>query len=552
MFGLKHFLIIPACSLLLPACDLKFQEAQTRVFSEDAIKLTSGPSRKNDPAWSPDGSKVAYSATFNSTEVFTFPLSSDAPTILGFVPREVVAGQFDISPDAIHLVYVRNETAELVLANLQNGATTVLNPDGQNIEAPVWSPVGDQIAFSARGSSNSLSVWTVSVSGGGATEITTLPGDELNPDWSPDGNSIVFESRLDTLSAINTVDLTAFEIEQLTPDSVRNRDPVWSPDGDQIAYTSTRNDTTSVWVYTLSDSQEINITSPLLQANRPAWSSDGSRIAYRTTEGIRISSPAGVLLNTTSIAQPFPVWLPDENTLIQTDVVENAIIGVISLDDSSITEVTRLSQEYSDLTPAWFPDSETLVFSRQFKDTVDFRQTLWLADYPEGIARPMFGPAERPGNERNPAVSPDGTLLVFDDDLSIYLNLVGSQDVINLAPFIGVNLRQPAWSPAGNSFIANNGGRLRIFETDSSLVVSQQLINRGLTDPAWSAAHPVFGENIAGEASGGINLIRPDGSAPRLIINGGRQPSWSPDASWLTYIRQDQVFALKILLLLPE
>ncbi|MFQ5649365.1 MAG: DPP IV N-terminal domain-containing protein [bacterium] len=531
---------------------MKFQQADSRIFNEAPVRLTRSPSPKNDPAWSPDGAKIAYSVTIRSTEIFTFPLTADARVQLGYVRGTIVASQFDISPDGTQLVFASNDTGQLVVANIQNSMTSILTPEHTGASGPAWSPDGTLIAFSAPDNASSLSLWTVPGGGGRVTKITAEPGSEVNPSWSPDGARIVFELRRDTLCTLQIVDLATGEVTPLTPDSVCNHDPAWSPDGTTIAYVSTRNDTTSIWTLTLTDSQETRVTKVIPLANRPAWSPDGTRIAYRTPEGIWISSPKGVLLSSTTIKEPFPVWLPGQNTLLEIATVENAFIEVISLDDSTKTPVTRLSEAYSDFTPAWFPDSETLVFAREFSDTTAVRRTLWVTTYPDGVAAPLFGPPDRNGFENNPAVSPDGTLLVFDDGFSIFLNVVGSQTVLDLMPFIGGNLRQAAWSPQGDGFICNNGSKMRIFRTDSSLVVSQQVINRSFRNPAWSSPHPVFGENIAGESSSGIHLMSVDGTSTRLIIPGGRDASWAPDGANLAYVREDQVYVLKILLRLLE
>ena len=65
---------------------------------------------------------------------------------------------------------------------------------------PRPSPDGSTVAFSVslpslEDNRNISRVWTVAVSGGGARVITSGPGSDFSPRWSPDGRSVAFISR---------------------------------------------------------------------------------------------------------------------------------------------------------------------------------------------------------------------------------------------------------------------------------------------------------------------------------------------------------------------
>ena len=111
--------------------------------------LTHEPGIQEDAAWSPDGTRIAYSA-----------------------------GQ---GPDSyeIYIVAADGSTKQQLTQNLAN--------DFQ----PAWSPDGQQLALSSNVSGD-YEIWLVSDDGSGFRQLTTSPGLDARPTWSPDGREIAF------------------------------------------------------------------------------------------------------------------------------------------------------------------------------------------------------------------------------------------------------------------------------------------------------------------------------------------------------------------------
>jgi WD40-like Beta Propeller Repeat len=122
----------------------------------------------------------------------------------------------------------------------------------------------------------------------------------------------------------------------------------------------------------------------------------------------------------------------------------------------------------------------------------------------------------------DPAVSPDGALVVFDAGAS--LGVVGIDGRgFRLLPARTADDGQPAFAPAGTQLVfAGAGGDLWIqgLADDTS---ARQLVP-GAHRPAWSSR-----DWIAFERSGAIYRVRPDGSRLRRLTREGSWPSWSPD-----------------------
>ncbi|MDP7436617.1 MAG: DPP IV N-terminal domain-containing protein, partial [Candidatus Marinimicrobia bacterium] len=113
---------------------------------------------------------------------------------------------------------------------------------------PDWSPDGQQIVYVAH--ENSVSnLYTMNAAGADKKQITHYVYDTqiINPHYSPDGNFIVFamadkEANLDLF----ILELTSGDVRRLTDDLAADYDPVWHPGGDFVSYTSHASSTPNI------------------------------------------------------------------------------------------------------------------------------------------------------------------------------------------------------------------------------------------------------------------------------------------------------------------
>jgi len=204
-------------------------------------KLTDDDTAESSPLWSPDGTRVAYTAsTDEGTEIFTYDLDTRQSTRLTQLNES--PGALAWSPDGSHIAFsmlVPDEAPSLDvdLPTPPEGAEWADKPEvitRVKHEADGRGPLPHGFDH----------LFVVPADGGSPRQITT--GDyhhRSTPSWLPDGSGFVFSAnRIDDWaydrreSEVHVVRLDDREITTLTGRNGPDYDPVVSPNGEQIAY----------------------------------------------------------------------------------------------------------------------------------------------------------------------------------------------------------------------------------------------------------------------------------------------------------------------------
>ena len=229
----------------------------------DEINLTQTEAWEEiEPAWSPDGTRLAFSSDRDGNyEIYTMAADGTDVRQVTFV-AEAGPGEFV-----------------------------------QSFE-PTWSPDGTEIAFTGyRPNPWTAEVYVVPAE---ATEETyaerlLTPADDFQsaaePDWSPDGQTIVYVEYFDMYSTdIATINIDGTGVIDLTGeagDYVTDWDPGWSPDGTRITWVSNRNATdplgveTDVYVMQTDGTGVVPATTDPVVEYDPTFSPDGLQILYQ-------------------------------------------------------------------------------------------------------------------------------------------------------------------------------------------------------------------------------------------------------------------------------
>jgi TolB protein len=206
------------------------------------IRLTRGDSFDGNPAWSPDGTEIAFDSNRDTSGVMDHDIFVIRPDASGM--RRLTSGTaIDLdptwSPDGSKLVFTsaRAGNDDIWVMNANGGGLTRLTYDPQRDWDPAWSPDGEQIAFgSFRTGVEEL--WVMNADGSNPRQLTTQPGADRHAAWSPDGKKIAFDSNRTGNFEIYTMNSDGTSVRRLTTNKVTDARPAWSPDGRWIVFQS--------------------------------------------------------------------------------------------------------------------------------------------------------------------------------------------------------------------------------------------------------------------------------------------------------------------------
>ena len=94
---------------------------------------------------------------------------------------------------------------------------------------PAWSPDGDWIAYETRVEGGQFDIWLVDPKGITAVPLITNPRSDESPSWSPDSRKLAFSSTRRGTADVYLVDRNGENLERLTRNQGDNLSPAWGP-----------------------------------------------------------------------------------------------------------------------------------------------------------------------------------------------------------------------------------------------------------------------------------------------------------------------------------
>jgi TolB protein len=227
----------------------------------------------------------------------------------GFNPRRVtVNGSLNIlpawSPDGSSLAYVsyRRGTPLIFLAHIFEGRS-VPNVSGEREDgqafAPAFSPDGEKIAFASNRSGN-MDIWVADADGSNARRLTQTRSADTAPCWSPTGQEIAFTSSRTGTPQLWVMSAEGLNVRRLTTVGNYNDGCAWNPARQygEIAYTARlESGGFDIAVVDLATRQVRQITRGLGSCEYPSWAPNGRHLVFscerRGTWEITVSDREG-------------------------------------------------------------------------------------------------------------------------------------------------------------------------------------------------------------------------------------------------------------------
>ncbi|MGE0588823.1 MAG: hypothetical protein AB7O48_09630, partial [Cyclobacteriaceae bacterium] len=292
---------------------------------------------------------------------FLFCLASH----LASAQREAVLKQIDVPHD----YYFR----EMYLPQLTTGPSSV-----------TWSPNSEEVIYSMAGS-----LWRQKLSETTATQLTDGDGYDYQPDWSPNGNEVIFTRYTGDALELQLLDLATGKTKSLTTSGQVNLDPRFAPDGKTIAYVTTQNTGHfRIWIGNIQNGVlNAKPLSPERKSNpryyyseydhqlSPAWSPDGTELAMVSNPDqiygtgsiykVDIDEPDKLILiqKEETAWRTHPEWSPDGHRLVYGSFVGRQWHQLWATTSKGGGDPFALTFGKFDTTnPRWSPDGKQIAY----------------------------------------------------------------------------------------------------------------------------------------------------------------------------------------------
>lgn len=185
----------------------------------------------------------------------------------------------------------------------------VMNADGSDIRRltdapgrdfePDWSPDGQTIVFSSdRDDPDNAQLYLMAADGSNQRRLPSpLADDQVGARWSPDGQWILFHSNplVDALPRFDVFKVRpdGSDLTQLTDVPGNSFMADWSPDGERIVFVTQRHGNSELYVMNADGTNQVRLTEGMTENFLPRWSPDGRQILF---ESNRIGGTYGLYL----------------------------------------------------------------------------------------------------------------------------------------------------------------------------------------------------------------------------------------------------------------
>ena len=364
--------------------------------SPTVVPFTSFPGGEYEPAFSPDGTQLAFvwnGEKEDNYDIYVKLINTGEPLRLTTNPAG--EGSPAWSPDGHYIAFLRysegNSASGFYIVPALGGAERKLGaafPLAHIFDRHVdWSPDGKLLAVVDKSSAaEPFGIFLLSVDTGERRRLTTPPAKSIGdtgPVFSPDGRALAFKRTLSSgVDDIYVVPIPGGEPRRLTHDNRFTTGNAWTPDGREIVFLSAREGTESMWRIPSSGGAPKSVSGAGEGGYYLAISRRGHRLAYSkmssdsnvwriamSPDGQLVHGPEKLIFSTRQ--ETSAQYSPDGNRIaFRSDRSGSDEIWVC---DASGANPLRLTSFRGALTgtPRWSPDGQYLAFDSRPSGNAD-------------------------------------------------------------------------------------------------------------------------------------------------------------------------------------
>jgi TolB protein len=214
------------------------------------LRMTANRQLNLCPAWSPDGSEIAFTS-YRSGQQGLYGLDTSTGQVRKIIEMDGLNYGADWHPGGEELI--------LALSRVGNPEIYRIRPDGTIIKrltvsaaieiSPSWAPGGRDVVFTSD-RTGTPQLYIIDSDGAGRRRVTFEGRYNESASWSPSGDKIVYATREGNFTQIVLMNATGEDRRILTDLTWKNcEDPSWAPDGRHLVFASDRTGVFKLYVY---------------------------------------------------------------------------------------------------------------------------------------------------------------------------------------------------------------------------------------------------------------------------------------------------------------